>query len=198
MTTAPRILRVTAALVMTGAVLTSCGGAGTGETASKAPAAVVTAPAATVAPAAAPAAPAAAKALILVGDVVRGPNRLTPDEKVYLSCVQANRIPQDGQIVWRFKVIDPATAKPMDDKALKSFVLTLPDGSTKALKYGGHGGPNKTDDFFWTTSFDVPKDYPTGAFPYKILATSTDGITGSYDQFKIASAMLQVVAFGKP
>ncbi len=77
---------------------------------------------------------------IFVGDVVRGPNRLTDEQKVYLSCVQANRIPQDGQIVWRFKVMDPVTAKAMDDKALKSFNLTLPDGSTKALKYGGHGG----------------------------------------------------------
>lgn len=196
MTSTPRILRVTAALLMAGSLFASCGGAGTGESVAataKAPAAVVTA-----APAAAPAAPAAAKALILVGDIVRGPNRLTPEEKTYLSCVQANRIPQDGQIVWRFKVIDPATAKPMDDKALKSFVVTFPDNTTKALKYGGHGGPNKTDDFFWTTSFDVPKDYPTGAFTYKLLATSNEGLTGTYDQFKIASAMLQVVPFGKP
>ena len=197
MTHPSRILRTIATLLASGVLVASCGGAATGVAAdaAKAPAVVTAAPAA-AAPAA-PAVAAAPKALILYGDTVNGPNNLTDEEKAFLSCVQANRIAQGRQIVWRFRVMDPAAVKPMDDKAVKSVVLTLPDGKTQNLKYGGHGGPTKTDDFFWTTSFDVPKDYPTGAFNYKLVATSAEGITGTYDQFKIASAMLQIVPLGK-
>jgi len=185
-----RYLRV--ALALTLAVsLVSCGGAGTGETAAtKAPAA---APAT-----AAPVAAAVPKTLVIVGDIVRGPEGLSDAEKAYLSCVQSSRYPQGSQIVWRYEVLDPMTAKPMDDKQLKTVTLTLPDGKTQNLTYGPHPKGPPPGPSFWTTSFKLPKDYPTGAFKYKVVATDTEGRTGTDLQFTVAAAVLQVVPLGKP
>ena len=185
-----RYLRV--ALALTLAVsLVSCGGAGTGETAAtKAPAA---APAT-----AAPVAAAVPKTLVIVGDIVRGPEGLSDAEKAYLSCVQSSRYPQGSQIVWRYEVLDPMTAKPMDDKQLKTVTLTLPDGKTQNLTYGPHPKGPPPGPSFWTTSFKLPKDYPTGAFKYKVVATDNAGRTGTDLQFTVAAAVLQVVPLGKP
>jgi hypothetical protein len=188
----PRILATSVALLF---VAASCGSS-TGEGSAGA------APAKTQA-AAAPAAPVAATptALILQGDTVRSPEGLTDEQKTYLSCVEFSRFPQGARIVWRFKAIDPVSGKALDDQAMKSFVITLPDGKTADFKYGGHGGtkPNYLD-YFWTTGFSVPADYPTGAFTYKITATSNAGLVGTWasDQFKVAAAQLTIVPVGKP
>ncbi|HEY8731571.1 MAG TPA: hypothetical protein VIN69_06285 [Candidatus Limnocylindria bacterium] len=144
---------------------------------------------------------AASKALILQGDTVRSPEGLTDEQKTYLSCVEQSRFPQSSRIVWRFKAIDPVSGQALDDKAIKSFVVTLPDGTTADFKYGGHGGtkPNYLD-YFWTAGFSIPATYPTGAFTYKVTATSTTGLVGTWssDQFKVAAAQLTVVPAGKP
>ncbi len=141
----------------------------------------------------------AAKNLIVYGDTVRGPVGLTDDEKPVLTCVQQNRFPQGSDIVFRFRVIDPATGQPMDDKQLKSLTLTLPDGKTQALRYGPHtvDKAKKENDVFWTTSFKVPDTYPTGSFNYKIEAVDNNGRTGTYVPFKVPAALLQIVPAGK-
>lgn len=185
-----RIARILTGAALLG-VLASCGGTGTGETATT----TQTAAPPTQAPATQQPLP---KTLILQVDTVRGPAGLTDAEKAYLSCIQENRYPQGTQIVWRAKVFDPATGKAMDDKALTSVTLTLPDATTKTLKYGPHGPKDAPTDIFWTTSFTLPKDYPTGAFNYKLDATAPEGRTGSYSQFNMAVSMLQVVPAGKP
>ena len=188
-----RILASIASLTFLAGVLASCGG-GTGESPTTATTAPTTAP--TVA---ATTAPQKAAFLILQGDTVRSPEGLTDDQKTYLSCVQENRFPQGSRIVWRFRVLDPTTGTALDDKALKSFTLSLPDGTSVAFKYGGHGGPDKQHpaEYFWTAGFSVPADYPTGAFSYKVTATSVEGAVGTYEQFKVAPAQLQIVALGK-
>jgi hypothetical protein len=183
-------LRVGAALVSTAIVLGACGGAAEPEPTKP----VQTATAApTVAPTVA-AAPAP-KTLILVGDTVRGTAGLTDEEKTFLTCTQQSRFPQGSSIVWRYRVLEPATAKAMSDKQLKSFTLTLPDGKEKAFTYGEH--PKASNIWFWTASFELPKDYPTGAFNYKVLATDLEGRTGTFDQFPVAAGLLQVVPIGK-
>ena len=195
-----RSLRVGAALVLVVATLASCGGSGTGEgaAATKAPAAPV---AATAAPTVAVAAPTPANPtfLILQGDTVRSPEGLTDEQKTYLLCVQQNRFPQGSRIVWRYKVLDPLTNKALDDKAIKSFDVTLPDNTKAAFKYGGHGGTKENPlEYFWTAGFSVPGTYPTGMFPFQITAVSNDGATGTWDQFKVPQAQVQIVAAGKP
>ena len=165
-------------------VLAACGATGSG-TAAPAPAA----------PAAA-AAPAVTKTFLIIdGDTARGGFNLAPDEKSWLDCVQANRFPQGSAIIFRAKVMDPLTGQAMDDKSLKSVTVTLADGSVKAMEYIGR--PTKAPtDHFWRFQFKVPTDYPTGAFTYKMDAVATDGRTGTYSQFQLASSMATIVPAG--
>jgi hypothetical protein len=186
-----RILATSASITFVVGALASCGG-GTGETATSATAAPSVA-----ATTAATAKPQVATFVILQGDTVRSPEGLTDEEKTFLSCVQQSRFPQGSRIVWRFKALDPISGKALDDKAIKSFDLLLPDGKTQSFKYGGHGGTKEAPaDFFWTSGFSVPKDYPTGGFNYQIKATSLDGAIGTWDQFKVPSAQLTIVKLG--
>ena len=140
--------------------------------------------------AAASAAPAAQVPLILLADTVLGGKNLTAEEKPEKSCVQVSRFARNEEIVWRVKIIDPATGLPMDDKSLSSVELRLPD-STAALKFGPHPKNTPTDSF-WTASWDVPASYPTGALPYTIVATAADGRTGTYEQFKSTPSLLTI------
>ena len=187
-----RGLRAGVALLFLAGTLAACGGAGTGDGAGSAAAAKASAaPAAPVA-----AAPAAPKFLVLQGDTVRSPEGLTDDQKTFLSCTQQNRFAVGSRIVWRFVALDPITNKALDDKQLKSMVLTLPDGKTDVFKYGGHGGTKENPaQSFWTAGFSVPQNYPTGVFNFKITATSTEGAVGTWttDQFKVPAAQLVIV-----
>ncbi len=184
----PAPIRITAALTALGLVLASCGGAAE-------PAATAVATAAPTQAALAAAAQAPTGALILAADTTSGSIGTTDEEKAALSCVQKNRFPQGESIVWRVRVMDGLTGKAMDDKALRSVELTLPDGKTQALKYGPHP-KGKTDDYFWTTSYKLAPNYPTGAFKYSVKATSLEGLVGTFDQFNVASSMLQVIKAG--
>lgn len=174
----------------------SCGGS-TGE----GPGAPTAAP--TVAPTVATVVvtPAPLKHLILYGDTVRGTAGLSPEEKDSskpqgLTCVQMSRFPHGSRIVWRIRVMDPATNKAMDDKSLEYVKLMLPDGKEQALKYGPHGGTKENPtDFFWVTGWTVPTDYPTGVFNYVVQAKSLEGAIGTfgYDAFKVTSGQLQII-----
>lgn len=146
------------------------------------------APGATAAPSGQPVAQAAA--LIIDPDTVLGPKNLTDEEKPAKSCVQSGRFAHNEQIVWRARVIDGATGQPLDDQAMASLVVKLPD-SELTMKYGGHP---KSDplDFFWTTSWLVPEGYPSGTIGYTIVATTKDGRTATWEQMKVASAMLTI------
>jgi hypothetical protein len=194
-----RVLATGVALMLAAA---ACG-AGTGDGASAAKPAVQTAaPAAATQAQAAPAAPAKPQFLIVVGDTIRGNLGLNPVEIAVtppgIHCTQQSRFPQGGRIVWRMKVIDPATGKFMDDKQLKEVTLTLPDGKGDVFKYGGHGGTKDNPaDFLWAAGYTVPVDYPTGAFNVKIQATDLEGRTGVFDQFKVSIAQLTIVAKGQ-
>jgi hypothetical protein len=197
MTLYPRILASGVAALF---VAAACG-TGTGEGA--ATAAVQTAAPATQAQVATPApAPAKPQFLIVVGDTIRGNLGLNPVEVLTtapgIHCTQQSRFPQTGRIVWRMKVIDPATGKYLDDKQIKDFSITYPDGKKDTFKYGGHGGTKENPaDFLWAAGFTIPADYPTGAFNVKIQATDNEGRTGLFDQFKVAFAQLIIVPKGQ-
>lgn len=141
--------------------------------------------------------PAPAVNLILVSDTVQGPTNLTDEEKAAgATCVQKNRFAKNEEIVWRTRVIDPTTGQPMDDTAITSLVVKLPDQEL-AMHYGGHPRDNPVD-FFWTVGFDVPESYPSGALTFTIVATGTDGRTGTYNQFGVAAAQLTVTDEVRP
>jgi hypothetical protein len=141
----------------------------------------------------APAAPAAnvqaATNLILNSDMVIGSGGTV---KVSSSCVLASQYQRGNQVVFRVRVYDPATGKQLDDKALSSVTIALPDGQTFTAKYGGH--PAKTPvDSFWATSWVIPDNYPTGTLNYTATAKATDGRTGTFDNFNVQPSLLTVI-----
>lgn len=135
-------------------------------------------------------APVAQAALSIDPDTVLGPKNLTDEEKPTKSCVQSGRYAHNEQIVWRTRVIDGATGQPVDDQAMASLVVKLPD-SELTMKYGPHP-KNDPVDFFWTTSWVVPEGYPSGTLNYTIVATTKDGRTATWEQLKVAPALLTI------
>lgn len=138
-------------------------------------------------------APAANVPLFVDVDTVRGGANLSEDDP---ACVQMSQFAHNEEIVWRVKVTDPATGQQMDDTALESLQVVLPD-QTLDMHYGGHPNSNPVD-FFWAVSFDIPEDYPSGIISYTVNATATDGRTGSWDQFGVAAAQLTVTDEVRP
>ncbi len=131
----------------------------------------------------------AAKNLILSSDMVSGSGGTV---KVATSCVLTSQYKPGNQVVFRMRVYDPVTGQPMDDKALSSVTVSLPDGQTFTAKYSGH--PAKTPaDSFWATSWVIPDNYPTGTLSYKATATATDGRTGVFDNFNVQPSLLTIV-----
>jgi hypothetical protein len=186
-------IRVLASCVAVTLVAAACGGT-TGDGAA--------APTASAAQPAPTQAPQVAKFLLVVGDTIRGNLGLNETEKLItapgIHCTQQSRFPQGGRIVWRMKAMDPLSGKYLDDKQIKTFTITYPDGKTADFKYAGHGGTKENpQDFLWAVGYTVPLDYPTGAFNVKIQATSLDGIVGVFDQFKVAAAQLIITPAGK-
>lgn len=141
--------------------------------------------------------PTTAVNLFLTADTVQGSTNLTDEEKAEgLSCVQKNLFAHNEDIVFRTRVTDPATGEAMDDQALTSVVVKLPDQDL-TMSYGGHPHTNPVD-FFWTVGFDIPESYPTGTLDYTIVATAADGRTGTYTAFPVTPSLLTVTSDVRP
>jgi hypothetical protein len=130
-----------------------------------------------------------APSLVVYGDTVEGGKNVPKDQTAERSCVLSSRFPRNAEIVWRMRVIDPATGQPMDDTQLDKVEVTLSDGKTVALKYSGHPAKPKPRDFYWAGAWLIPKDYPTGTLSYSVKATAKDGRSGEYKPFDIPSSL---------
>ena len=87
------------------------------------------------------------------------------------------------------------TAKPLDDKGLKSLVVELPDGQKMDARFGPHpGGTKPATDHFWTAIWTIPSNFPNGTFVYKAVATDLQGKSATWEPFKRVTSQLQVVA----
>lgn len=130
--------------------------------------------------------------LIVYGDMVQGGKNVPEDQREAKSCVLNNRFPRNSEVVWRVRVLDPVTGESMDDTMLDTVEVTLGDGEVLAMRYGGHP-PQQNRDFYWTTPWTVPKDYPTGTLTYTVMATATDGRSGEFKPFDVPSSMLTII-----
>lgn len=108
------------------------------------------------------------------------------------ACVLNNRFRRNEGVVWRVRVLDAKTGHPIDAKGLKSLVIQLADGQTIPMKHGGHPR-GATDDRFWSTSWKVPENYPTGTFAYTVVATDLSGEVTRWQPFAIKMSQLTIV-----
>lgn len=129
--------------------------------------------------------------LAVSADIVWGPLNIPEDQRATQVCVLGNRFPKNSEIVWRARVVDPVTGEDMSDEELASVQVQLSDGQVLDMRYGPHP-PDTPADFFWTTSFDIPVDYPSGTLGYEIVATAADGRTGTFTQFQVAPSLLTI------
>lgn len=127
--------------------------------------------------------------LIVFGDMVYG-HENPPEGR---SCTLNNRFTHEQMVVWRVKVVDPATGVEMDDAELDDVELRLADGEAFEMTFGEHP-PGDPTDAYWTASWTIPADYPTGVLDYTVVATAADGRTGELIPFPIESSTLTIVA----
>ena len=125
--------------------------------------------------------------LFFYGDLERGNQPGTPP-----ACVLNNQFKHLDKVVWRIRIHDQ-TGKELKDKELKSLVVQLPDGLKFDARYGQHPPRGEAQDHFWAVAWIVPKDYPTGTFAYKVIATDLEGNTHSWEPFKVKSSQLTIL-----
>lgn len=136
-------------------------------------------------------APAAAEKLFFEGDMVRG--HANPKGPV---CVLASQFKRNEMIVWRIRVNSTSKDGQLADGDLNGVSVELSDGQKIAMRFGTHPPKNATDSY-WTATWVIPADYPTGTFTYKVVATDKSGATHTWAPFDIASSQLTVVADAK-
>lgn len=134
--------------------------------------------------------PAAAPTkLFLMVDMVQGSKNVPQAQAASQSCVLTSRFPRNSEMVWRARVFDPKTGDLMDDKALSKVEVKLANGTSLEMRYGPHPPQGQNREFYWTTSWVVPKDHATGTLKYSVLATGADGRVGDFEPFSVAPSL---------
>ncbi len=128
-------------------------------------------------------------AFFFEGDMVRGEPQ--PGVKAP-ACVLTSQFKRGDQVVWRIRVLDPATGQGLDNKALKRVQVQLAGGQAFNARYGGHPPKGTPTDHFWSVSWKIPADYPTGSLSYTVNAVAEDGRSASWQPFKMAPSQLTV------
>ena len=123
--------------------------------------------------------------LFFYGDLERG------NQPGIQACVLNNQFKHLEKVVWRLRIQDES-GKVLDEKGLKSVTVQLPDGQKFDARFGGHP-PREPTDYLWAAAWIVPKEYPTGTFAYKVIATDLEGSTHSWEPFKVKSSQLTIL-----
>jgi hypothetical protein len=108
-------------------------------------------------------------------------------------CVLASQFKRKDTVVWRVRVLDAASGRALDDKALKSLQVELPDGQKFAAKYGPHPPKGQPSDHFWSVAWEIPADYPTGTLSYTVTAVDQKGRSATWQPFRMAPSQLAIV-----
>lgn len=96
-----------------------------------------------------------------------------------IACVLSGVFKRGMKIVWRFDIIDTATGKRLTDKEGATVKVHLPNGEDLTARFSQRGGGRNAPDapYMWASGWDIPPDYPLGAFDYNIVVTTKDGKT---------------------
>jgi len=107
------------------------------------------------------------------------------------ACVLQSRYRAGEGVVFRVRVLDPATGRQLDASKVKSLVVELADGKKVPLKYGGHPRGGK-EDAFWSGSWKVPENFPTGTFAYTVVVTDLEGQEVRWQPFTVKNSTLTI------
>jgi hypothetical protein len=126
--------------------------------------------------------------LFIEGDIVRGN---TPNGNTGPVCVLANQFKRRENVIFRIRVRN-ASGQPLDDKGLKSLVVELSDGKKIPAEYRARPpvavrarlGLTGPIDYFWSSAWLIPADYPTGSLTYRVVATDMQGNTQGWEPMK--------------
>jgi hypothetical protein len=135
------------------------------------------------------------QSLIVVGDMVRSGESVTPEDAPFLACTEQNRYPQGSQVVFRMKVIDPVTQQELDPSTVQSIAVQLPDGSNPEFNYHPLNFGMSSDKAF-VAVWSIPDNYPTGSVDLQLTAMDNQGRMGTWAQFNVPESELQVVPKG--
>lgn len=132
---------------------------------------------------------AAGPAMVIQSDMVHGfiQGMKTPP------CVMSSQFHHKDLVVFRIRVIDTKTGKQLDNTALKSLTVELPDGKKFPAHFGKHP-PQDPVAFYWTYGWVIPPDYPTGSITYKVVAVDKHGHTATFEPFEVKESQLTVLA----
>jgi hypothetical protein len=136
--------------------------------------------------------------LFIEGDIVRGN---TPSGNTGPVCVLANQFKRKENVIFRIRVRN-AMGQPLDDKGLKSLVVELSDGKKIPADYRARPpvavrarlGLTGPIDYFWSSAWLIPADYPTGSLTYRVVATDVQGNTQSWEPMKDLRSLPVVLA----
>jgi hypothetical protein len=124
------------------------------------------------------------------GDLVRGGGPAAQGPV----CVLNSQFKRKETVVWRVRVLDAKTGKPVDASSLKILTVELPNGEKVAMKLGQHPPRGEGTDMFWSGSWIIPENHPTGSLSYKVVATDNEGKSVSWRPFNVVASELTVVA----
>lgn len=101
------------------------------------------------------------------------------------SCVPNSIFKRGSKLVWRFEVFDTSTGKRVTSLDANTTVkILLPHGEELTARYSKRGG---TGPWMWAAGWDIPPDYPLGAFDYKIQVNKA-GKAGTFVQPALVNA----------
>ncbi|MBI4280447.1 MAG: hypothetical protein HY660_18495 [Armatimonadetes bacterium] len=132
--------------------------------------------------------PAGRLAYHVMVDLVRG--SVEPTSTV---CVQTSVFKQGEQVVWRVVVRDAVNGREIGDDGKNAAEIAeremkvtahLENGMTFPLKYGPHPGRPQPGDpvkHFWTASWVIPRDYPTGLLRWWVTVADKRGVFVRFD-----------------
>jgi hypothetical protein len=130
--------------------------------------------------------PGAAK-LFLAVDMFQGSKNVPADKKA-ISCTLTSRFARNSEMVWRARVFDPGSGDLMDGSAMDKVEVKLANGQTLGAVYGSHP-KDPPGEAFWTASWIIPNDHPTGTLSYMVTATDKAGRSGEWKPFSTAPSL---------
>ena len=106
-----------------------------------------------------------------------------------ISCTASGAFARGQKIVFRYDIVDLSTGIRLNDKDGSAVKVILPNGDESTGRFSQRGGGRVPDaPFMFSSSWDIPLDFPLGGIDYKIVITAKDGRTMTWKPPAIVSA----------